>query len=100
MEKPSAIAHVPRTLVTRASATDGTRDIPKETAVAFTYGGATFAVMMATPRDIEDFAFGFSLTEGIVDNAAEITSIDVVQHDRGIEARMTLGGSRSEQLES
>jgi FdhD protein len=100
MPAPPAIAHVPRTLITHNAASNGTRAIPEETAVSFTYGGATFAVMMATPADIHDFAIGFSLTEGIVERAEEITEIEIVPHAQGIEARMNLSGSRGVQLES
>jgi FdhD protein len=56
--------------------------------------------MMATPQDIEDFAVGFSLTEGIVEKPSEITSVEIARLAQGIEARMTLSGSRSDQLES
>lgn len=100
MVSQTPIAHVQRTVVTRDSTSIGTRVIPEETAVSFTYGSATFAVMMATPEEIEDFAIGFSLTEGIVDDAAEIASMEILPHAQGIEARMTLAGSRGDQLES
>ena len=100
MPEPPAIAHVQRTLVTHDGISTGTRAIPEETAVSFTYGSATFAVMMATPQNIEDLAVGFSLTEGIAEKAAEITAIEIVPLDRGVEARMTLSESRIVQLDA
>ncbi|HEX3430899.1 MAG TPA: formate dehydrogenase accessory sulfurtransferase FdhD [Rhizomicrobium sp.] len=100
METRSAIAQVQRVLVTRGAASNGTRAIPEESAVSFTYDSATFAVMMATPQDLEDFATGFSLTEGIIETASDICSIQVVAHEQGIEARLTLSKPRGVQLES
>ncbi len=55
---------VDSTIWRHQGATAGKRIVPEETAVAFTYDGGTYAVMMATPQDLEDFALGFSLTEG------------------------------------
>jgi len=98
MSAPSPVTNVLHKLVTHKGASNGARAIPEEIAVAFTYGSATFAVMMATPSDIEDFAVGFSLTEGIIENASEIAAIEIVPHDQSFEARIALNENRDAQL--
>src|SRR5882757_11118425 len=77
---------------------DGTRLIPEETALALTYNGGTYAVMMGTPQNLRDFAIGFSLSEGVVQSADEISSLDIVELDDGIELRMWLAQSKADQL--
>jgi FdhD protein len=76
-------------------ATDGKRIIPEETAVAFTYDGSTYAVMMATPQNLEDFALGFSFTERLISSPADIRQLDIVEYDAGIELRMWLSEPRA-----
>jgi FdhD protein len=79
-------------------ATAGKRVVPEETAVAFSYDGGTYAVMMATPQDLEDFAVGFTVTEGIVSSPSEIRELGVIEHDAGVELRMWLAEPRAAAL--
>ena len=74
------------------------RDIPEETPLALTFNRETYAVMMGTPADLEDFATGFALTEGIIANAGEIAALDVLEHAQGIELRMELAAPRLDAL--
>jgi FdhD protein len=94
MSQIRPVAHVPRTAWRRGLSTEGERAVPEETAVSFTYNRSSHAVMMATPADLEDFAVGFSLTEGIIERPAEIEEIEIVLHKTGVEARMWLPEAR------
>jgi FdhD protein len=79
-------------------AAPATRLVAEEKAVALTYSGSTYAVMMATPADLEDFGVGFSITEGIVEQADGIGSIELIDGDLGVEVRMWLDGDRTASL--
>ena len=75
----------------------GERMLAAETAVALAYDGAAHAVMMATPDDLEDFATGFSLSEGLADSPDDIIDLEIAVGDLGVELRMRLAercGSR------
>jgi FdhD protein len=74
---------------------DSVRMVPEETAIAFTYNGSTHAVMMATPSDLEDFAVGFAITEGMIESKEEIASFEVIASELGIELRCWLRDERA-----
>jgi FdhD protein len=76
----------------------GSRSIPEETAVALTYNGGTYAVMMTTPQDLRDFAVGFSLSEGVIGSPADIDSLDIVRLGDGVELRMWLSQPKADRL--
>ncbi|MEO7455982.1 MAG: formate dehydrogenase accessory sulfurtransferase FdhD [Gemmatimonadaceae bacterium] len=62
--------------------------IAEETPVTIAYNGVSYAVMMATPQDLEDFAIGFSLTEGLVESSGAISSVSAVRYSRGVELQV------------
>lgn len=68
--------------------------VAEELAVALVYNGISHAVMMATPCDLEDFARGFSLTEGIVEHPSEIYDIESGSVGNGIEVRLEIAAKR------
>jgi FdhD protein len=69
---------------------DESAAIAEEVPVAFVYSGRPHVVMMCSPADLEDLAFGFSLTEGIVSRAAEIERVESSKHARGFELAITI----------
>lgn len=76
------------------------RDVPAEMAVAVVCNGSTHAVMMATPADLEDFAFGFALSEGLIRRCDEVERFEIVEHDKGAEARLWLAEPQARAMAS
>lgn len=62
--------------------------VAEETPITIAINGVSQAVMMATPADLEDFAVGFALTEGLVPSALDLTRIEVVRYSRGVELQI------------
>ncbi len=89
---------VARTALREGAITEGERAVPEEVPVAFSYGGSTHAVMMASPADLVDFAVGFSLTEGIISTRAEIRSIEVIEAGAGFDVQLDLLDANADAL--
>ncbi|HQT64887.1 MAG TPA: formate dehydrogenase accessory sulfurtransferase FdhD [Acidocella sp.] len=80
--------------------TASSRVLPEETPVVLTYDHVSFAVMMATPENLKDFAVGFSLSEGIISAPSDITELEIVALETGIECRMMLTPAKRDALET
>ena len=66
-------------------------DLAEEVPVALEYNGISHAVMLATPADLEEFAVGFSLSEGIIASARDIRGIDLEETEAGITVHLEIG---------
>lgn len=72
--------------------------LAEETPVALIYNGVSHAVMLATAQDLEDFALGFSLSEGIVQSVSEFYGVEVRVQPHGIELHCDIASERFMQL--
>jgi FdhD protein len=84
-----------RHLVSRIARRDGAvasgrRVVPDEVPVAFSFNGTTHAVMMASPGDLEDFAVGFAMTEGIIAGPGDIEDMSIEDHEKGVDIQIAL----------
>lgn len=96
----AAVSHPhPITRVTRTGESlTASREIANESPVAIEFDGEPYAVMMATPADLEDFAVGFALSERIVQQASDIARTDIRYGERGIGIDLRLQQERSVRL--
>lgn len=84
----SAAAH--RLGLATAGDADLLRDLPVEAPIAIEYNGLGYAVMMGTPHMLEDFATGFTLSEGLAAKASDIEAIDIHETQGGWVVRIAL----------
>lgn len=98
---PASAGQVP-TVATEIRADGTVRPVERawvpEAPVALEFNGLAYAVMMATPADLEDFALGFALTEGLAKAPGDISDIAVAETDKGWIVRAALTGLGIEQL--
>ncbi len=91
--KPS-LTNFPILSLTKGSLSEKTKLVAEEVPIALSYDGTTQAVLMASPDNLEDFAFGFSLTEGLINSSKEIERIGIVNVPRGIDIQISLNVDR------
>lgn len=76
--------------VTRPGAEPRFDNVAEEVPVAFEYNGISHTVMLATPADLEDFALGFSLSEGIIVRRDQVFDIQVEESAGGLTLRLEI----------
>ena len=85
-------------LMPDGSVSPAPRAVPVETPVAVSFFGIGYAVMMATPADLEDFAVGFALAERLIDRADEVVSISIEPAEQGVLLEVELAPAKRHQL--
>ncbi|PZU07241.1 formate dehydrogenase accessory sulfurtransferase FdhD [Sphingomonas sp.] len=78
--------------------TEIVRDLADEVPIAIEYQGIGYAVLMATPQDLEDLAFGFTLAERLVDHGGQIEEVLLHPTAYGIIVRVTLAAAVAERV--
>lgn len=89
---PTGACQLPAVVLRGGVRSDSQEWVAEEVPVALVYNGVAHAVMLASPLDLEDFALGFSLSEGLIDDAAGLLDCEQVDDAAGItlELRITL----------
>jgi FdhD protein len=93
-EKASASVPTHGTLYTEQGAIPVAWQVPEEVPLAILFNSQNYAVMMGTPADLEDFATGFALAEGLVDKASDIDGILILPSEQGFAIDLSVEGAK------
>lgn len=89
-QRPPGTRAVARHWLEHGQLQSDTDPVIEEVPVALVYNGISHVVMMATPLDLEDFALGFSLSEGILADVGQLRDLEMVTTEPGLELRMQI----------
>lgn len=95
------VGHAPGQVVRVNGSTDlrvESDELAQEVPVALEYNGLSHATLLATPCDLEDFAYGFSYTEGIIRSASDIYDLDITERENGIVVQLDIASARVNEL--
>ena len=95
--EPSTV--YPMSRLTDRDATIESASVAEEVPIAFVYNGRPYVVVMGTPSDLDDLAFGFSLTEGVVASERDVQRLDVVRASHGIELQIEISAADAARLD-
>jgi FdhD protein len=84
--------------LTGESSSEASAEVAEEVPIALVYNARPYVVVMGTPGDLEDLAVGFSITEGIVSDAAGVERIDTVRANHGIELQIQISSADADRL--
>lgn len=90
MSARAALARIARLAVTQEGESAGHRFVAEEVPIAFSFGGTSRGVMMATPADLDDFAYGFCLSEDLIVSASDVLEIAACDVEGGIDLQIRL----------
>jgi FdhD protein len=84
--------------LTGESSSESSAEVAEEVPIALVYNGRPYVVVMGTPSDLDDLAVGFSITEGIVGDAAHVERVSAVRANHGIELQIQISPADAERL--
>lgn len=92
----SSIVRIARDAVVAGRTEAGFRSIAAEVPIAFSFLGTTYAVMMASPEELEDFAIGFCFNEELISDKSDIMALEPIEVDGGIDIQIKLAPARAD----